>query len=128
MIPALQPHGPLAFLPGQWVDFAVPGITAAGGYSFTSTPRQLQQRGTFELAVRRSAHPVAAWLHDKVQEFVGLHCFCEIRSSCWLYTAEALCCTILPCPALPSARADAGTAGRCSGSARRWQLHVPARG
>lgn len=78
MIPALQPHGPLAFLPGHWVDFSVPGITAAGGYSFTSTPRQLQQRGTLELAVRRSAHPVATWLHDKVRGCVGLHCFGDL--------------------------------------------------
>ncbi|PRW59202.1 oxidoreductase NAD-binding domain-containing 1 [Chlorella sorokiniana] len=63
----LTPRGPLAFLPGQWVDFAVPGIAAVGGYSFTSTPRQLERCGTFDLAIRRSAHPVATWLHDKAR-------------------------------------------------------------
>lgn len=48
------------------MDFAVPGIAAVGGYSFISTPRQLRRCGKFELAVKRSGHPVATWLHDQV--------------------------------------------------------------
>ena len=34
----LQPHGPLCFLPGQWVDFFIPGLATVGGFSITSTP------------------------------------------------------------------------------------------
>lgn len=62
----LQPSRPLAFLQGQWVDFFIPHVPAVGGFSFVSTPRQLERCGTFELAVKRSSHPAAAWLHEKV--------------------------------------------------------------
>jgi len=70
-VSSLQPRGPLSFLPGQWVDFFIPGLTTVGGFSFTSTPRQLAQRGSFELAVKRSRHAPAAWLHDKVDGWVA---------------------------------------------------------
>lgn len=58
------------FLPGQWVDFFVPGIQQVGGYSIISTPADLQQSGTFQLAVKRSRYPPAVWLHDKVGMYV----------------------------------------------------------
>ena len=54
-----------AFAPGQWVDVvagAVPG--AVGGYTVASTPGELARSRTIELLVRRSKHPVAAWLND----------------------------------------------------------------
>lgn len=62
----LQPSAPLRFVPGQWVDLAVRGIAAVGSYTIVTTPWILQQEGRFELAVKRSAHPVAAWLHEQV--------------------------------------------------------------
>ena len=74
----LQPSRPLAFLPGQWVDFFIPHVAAMGGFSFVSTPRQLERCGTFELAVKRSSHPAAAWLHENgpraEESFVDLNC------------------------------------------------------
>lgn len=71
----LRPSRPLAFLQGQWVDFFIPHVPAVGGFSFVSTPRQLERCGTFELAVKRSSHPAAAWLHEKarVGDCVAVH-------------------------------------------------------
>lgn len=65
----------LRFLPGQWVDLFIPGVHTVGGFSFTSTPRQLEKEGSFELAVKRSTHPPAAWLHNKarVGDCVSVH-------------------------------------------------------
>lgn len=66
--PSVGPQGKqlLSFLPGQWVDFFIPGLPVAGGFSFVSTPCQLEQEGTFELAVKHSTHPPAAWMHEQV--------------------------------------------------------------
>ncbi len=67
----------LQFKPGQWVDFYAPKVAAVGGYSITSTPQHLAAQGTIELAVKRSSHCVATWLHtecrvgDKVHVAVG---------------------------------------------------------
>lgn len=52
-----------AFHPGQWVDFHIPSVSTIGGYSICSTPRTLATQGTMELAVKRSTHPPAAWVH-----------------------------------------------------------------
>lgn len=62
----MQPCQALSFLPGQWVDFFIPHVPTVGGFSFVSTPRQLDRCGTFELAVKRSRHLPAAWIHGKV--------------------------------------------------------------
>lgn len=67
----LQPQGALSFISGEWVDFWAPHVPAVGGFSITSTPRQLERSGTFELAVKRSSHPAAAWLHNTVHCWVG---------------------------------------------------------
>jgi len=53
-----------AFHPGQWVDAHLPGVPMIGGYSLCSTPRVLREQGVLELAVKRSAHPPAKWVHE----------------------------------------------------------------
>lgn len=55
----------MQFKPGQWVDFHAPGVPNIGGYSITSTPRQLRTSGTFDLAVKGSRHPCAQWVHTQ---------------------------------------------------------------
>lgn len=62
----LQPKAQLAFLAGQWVNLLIPGLAAVGGFTITSTPRQLHEGGTFQLAVKRSRALPAAWLHERV--------------------------------------------------------------
>eukprot|EP00466_Bigelowiella_natans_P006965 jgi/Bigna1/130130/aug1.10_g4838 len=56
------------FHPGQWVDFLIPHLDVIGGYSFTSTPKILQSKGTLELAVKVSKHPAASWIHEKCKQ------------------------------------------------------------
>jgi ferredoxin-NADP reductase len=58
-----QQPGPLAFEGGQWIDLAIPGITAVGGYSLVSRSGQ----ATFEIAVKRARHPPAQWVHTGAQ-------------------------------------------------------------
>jgi ferredoxin-NADP reductase len=64
--PQEQPHT-FSFLPGQWVDLRCPA--GLGGYTICSAPAALHaqapahEQGSFELAVKRSSHPVAAWVH-----------------------------------------------------------------
>jgi NAD(P)H-flavin reductase len=65
--------GGFGFAPGQWVDLYAPGVPAAGGYSFISTPQQLAAAGTIELAVKRSRHPVASWLHEQCRPGDQVH-------------------------------------------------------
>ncbi|KAK6954186.1 hypothetical protein Daesc_004151 [Daldinia eschscholtzii] len=50
------------FLPGQWLDVFVPGVSKAGGYTITSPPSLAQSPGYVELAVQKSDDPPAAWL------------------------------------------------------------------
>lgn len=50
-----------SFRCGQWVDFAVPGLDAVGGYSICSAPSQLP---VIELAVRRTERQPARWVHE----------------------------------------------------------------
>jgi len=52
------------FMPGQWVDFHIPGVSVVGGFSICSTPQQLQHDGYVELCVKKSNHPPAKWLHE----------------------------------------------------------------
>lgn len=62
---------------GQWVDFYIPGIDKVGGFSMCSSPQQLKESGTLELAIKDSTWPPADWLHrkarvgDKVEMVVG---------------------------------------------------------
>ena len=62
---AREPPAEFVFRAGQWVDFYVDGVPEVGGFSVTSTPRQLRQDGTLSLAVKRSAHPPARWVHNE---------------------------------------------------------------
>lgn len=50
-----------SFRSGNWVDFFIPGVARIGGYSMCSTPAELPR---LRLAVKRSAHPPAAWCHS----------------------------------------------------------------
>lgn len=55
------------FLPGQWVDLAVPlaGEARSAGFSITTSPLE---KGEIELAIKASnRHPVARWVHDSAQ-------------------------------------------------------------
>jgi ferredoxin-NADP reductase len=65
-------RGAAAFQPGQWVDFHVPDSTLIGGYSICSTPRTLMEDGVIELAVKRSTHPPAAWVHASAKPGVDV--------------------------------------------------------
>lgn len=53
------------FKPGQWVDFFIPGLSTVGGFSICSSPKQLKEESTIELAVKHSEHPPALWVHTK---------------------------------------------------------------
>lgn len=50
------------FLPGQWVDFVVPPHPWIGGFSIASSPRDLPY---ITLAVKKSDHPPAKWVHEQ---------------------------------------------------------------
>jgi len=51
-----------SFAVGNWVDVFIEGVEKVGGYSMTSTPQELP---TLRLAVKRSKHPPAAWVHSE---------------------------------------------------------------
>jgi ferredoxin-NADP reductase len=55
------------FLPGQWVDFHIPGVPTVGGFSICSTPSMLRETRLIELGVKRSRHPPAAWVHAEAK-------------------------------------------------------------
>ena len=48
------------------VDFFIPGLATVGGFSICSSPRELKEFNTIELAVKDSQHPPALWVHTKV--------------------------------------------------------------
>uniref|UniRef100_A0A0G4FMK9 FAD-binding FR-type domain-containing protein n=1 Tax=Chromera velia CCMP2878 TaxID=1169474 RepID=A0A0G4FMK9_9ALVE len=59
-----------SFLPGQWIDFQTPEMPGKiGGYSFASAPsRALTQKPPcFTIAVKRSDHAMANWIHEKAE-------------------------------------------------------------
>eukprot|EP00057_Strongylocentrotus_purpuratus_P034201 XP_794291.3 PREDICTED: oxidoreductase NAD-binding domain-containing protein 1 isoform X2 [Strongylocentrotus purpuratus] len=53
------------FKAGQWVDIFMPGVTTVGGFSMSSAPRPLREKGHVGLAVKYSAHPPAHWVHKQ---------------------------------------------------------------
>ncbi|XP_021375142.1 oxidoreductase NAD-binding domain-containing protein 1-like [Mizuhopecten yessoensis] len=55
----------LFFKAGQWVDMVIPDVAKVGGFSMCSSPRQLVQDGLLDLAVKRSDHPPALWVHTQ---------------------------------------------------------------
>ena len=48
------------------VDFMIPGVETVGGFSMMSSPRKLKKHRLIELAVKKSDHPPAKWVHSKV--------------------------------------------------------------
>jgi ferredoxin-NADP reductase len=68
------------FKPGQWVDFVAKPNEWVGGFSIVSNPRDLP---IVTLAVKRSDHPPATWIHnylavdDTVEIQVGGDCTLE---------------------------------------------------
>ncbi|KAI1659943.1 hypothetical protein F4813DRAFT_401452 [Daldinia decipiens] len=82
----LELSAPLRFLPGQWLDVFVPGVSKAGGYTITSPPSlarphlspgsaHAQSPGYVELAVQKSVDPPAAWLWQNPDEIT----YAELR-------------------------------------------------
>ncbi|XP_066972457.1 oxidoreductase NAD-binding domain-containing protein 1-like [Macrobrachium rosenbergii] len=53
------------FKPGQWVDLFVPGIETIGGYSMYSSPKQLTEQRTIDLALKYSDWPPTLWMHEQ---------------------------------------------------------------
>ncbi|XP_067649713.1 oxidoreductase NAD-binding domain-containing protein 1-like isoform X2 [Haliotis asinina] len=53
------------FKAGQWVDTFIPGVDTVTGFSMCSSPGLLQRDGMMHLAVKRSSHPPAEWVHTK---------------------------------------------------------------
>ncbi|MCJ1403319.1 hypothetical protein MMC11_006542 [Xylographa trunciseda] len=75
-IPNRASFGVTQFLPGQWLDVFIPGLTKAGGFTITSTPRdakpQPSRDGYVELAIQDSPkNPPAAWLWRPIPEILG---------------------------------------------------------
>jgi ferredoxin-NADP reductase len=82
-VAVLQLHVPATltiFSPGQWIDMVVEPYDWIGGFSIASTPRELP---TMTIAVKRSNHPPAKWVHDTsklndlVQVSVGGTCILD---------------------------------------------------
>ena len=55
------------------VDLHIPSEDIVGGYSLTSPPHQLRERGTVELAIQSSDHPPTLWMTNKVRSKVTLN-------------------------------------------------------
>ncbi|KAF2155868.1 ferredoxin reductase-like protein [Myriangium duriaei CBS 260.36] len=69
-----QDH-PIKFLAGQWLDVFLPGLSKAGGFTITSTPREAQPEKNspayLELAIQKSRNPPAQWLWRPVEEILN---------------------------------------------------------
>ncbi|PNP51464.1 hypothetical protein THARTR1_07904 [Trichoderma harzianum] len=66
--------GPIKFLPGQWLDTYIPGVSKAGGFTITSAPSAALANTSpyLELAVQESPdNEPAAWLWRPVGEILG---------------------------------------------------------
>ncbi|MCJ1259047.1 hypothetical protein MMC24_006882 [Lignoscripta atroalba] len=67
------------FLPGQWLDVFIRGLSEAGGFTITSTPKDAEPSrttprndGYLELAIQKSPkNPPAAWLWRSEEEILG---------------------------------------------------------
>ncbi|TKX27483.1 oxidoreductase-like protein 3 [Elsinoe australis] len=62
----------IKFSPGQWLDVFLPGLSKAGGFTITSTPREAvptaESPAYLELAIQKSKNPPAQWLWQPVDE------------------------------------------------------------
>ncbi|PTB51056.1 hypothetical protein M431DRAFT_93578 [Trichoderma harzianum CBS 226.95] len=66
--------GPIKFLPGQWLDTYIPGVSKAGGFTITSAPSAALANTSpyLELAVQESPeNEPAAWLWRSEREILG---------------------------------------------------------
>ncbi|KAK4065328.1 hypothetical protein Trihar35433_7448 [Trichoderma harzianum] len=66
--------GPIKFLPGQWLDTYIPGVSKAGGFTITSAPSAALTNISpyLELAVQESPeNEPAAWLWRPEREILG---------------------------------------------------------
>ncbi|CAM1510265.1 Fc.00g006000.m01.CDS01 [Cosmosporella sp. VM-42] len=66
--------GPIKFLPGQWLDTFVPGVSRAGGFTISSPPSAaLDSKSPYlELAIQKSpGSPPAAWLWRPREEILN---------------------------------------------------------
>ena len=50
----------------------IPGVEAVGVFSMTSSPKKLEEHRMIDLAVKRSDHSPAHWVHSKVLEIPGI--------------------------------------------------------
>ncbi|KAL9094524.1 MAG: hypothetical protein Q9165_003083 [Trypethelium subeluteriae] len=80
------------FLPGQWLDTFIPGLSKAGGFTITSIPRDAEPvteimdradgRPYLELAVQSSPkNPPAAWLWRPSNEILGTRLVVRVGGS-----------------------------------------------
>lgn len=73
------------FHPGQWIDFMAPPYTWVGGFSLVSSPRDLP---TVSVAVKRSTHPPAAWVHSQEAEETNREVKIRVGGTCTLLPME----------------------------------------
>ena len=80
------------FLPGQWLDTFIPGLSKAGGFTITSIPRDAEPvaedrsnedgRPYLELAIQDSpSNPPAAWLWRPSDEILGARLVVRVGGS-----------------------------------------------
>ncbi|OPB45057.1 hypothetical protein A0O28_0091950 [Trichoderma guizhouense] len=66
--------GPIKFIPGQWLDTYIPGVSKAGGFTVTSAPSAALTNPSpyLELAVQESPeNEPAAWLWRPERDILG---------------------------------------------------------
>lgn len=68
-----------SFLPGQWIDFVAPPHTWVGGFSLSSSPRELPK---VTLAVKSSSQKPSHWVTNESQ--VGDHVEVQVGGNCVL--------------------------------------------
>ncbi|PNS21461.1 hypothetical protein CAC42_1240 [Sphaceloma murrayae] len=70
-----QEDHPIKFVPGQWLDVFLPGLSKAGGFTITSTPREAiptaDEPAYLELAIQKSRNPPARWLWQPIDEILN---------------------------------------------------------
>ncbi|KAK2871623.1 hypothetical protein FQN49_002995 [Arthroderma sp. PD_2] len=74
-------YPPFRFSPGQWLDVHIPNIRHAGGFTITSTPRDVSSQidtdtglPHIELAVQYSAtNPAAKWFWKPAEQILNTH-------------------------------------------------------
>jgi len=71
-----DPSAVFTYKSGQWVDFIIPHVERVGEYSCISSPNielthtlatslEMSSLPCFDLAIKRSSHPSAAWVHSE---------------------------------------------------------------